>query len=113
MDKEIRNKQPVHKIILNQNRSEIIEEKFNFILMGGRVITNAVTQHKLFSAIIGKEERKISQKGESIIMAINRLNLRKYEIEYIILDEMITRSVETETITTVNSSLIYSKHDSK
>ncbi len=107
------NKRPIYKVSLNDNRSEFIDEQFTFILMGGRVIDNAVERDEFFTANLGKEERSLKRRGETIIHAINRYNFRKFEIEYIISKKRIVRSIETETIETIHSNLIYSKYDKK
>ena len=111
---EIKNKKALLHTIIENNKYKKVVEEFTIILSFNKILLNAVRQEELLR--IQDEttlyEKEIFIKGETILSAINRHNIRVHEIEYIIHNSTITRSVEDEVLITKQTNLIYSKHES-
>jgi len=110
MEKEIAQFRPIDVTTFNKKRIEKDVSSITFILNGGRVLKNIVLQDKAI-IFMDKSNTSIRTKGESIYEAINRLNLREHEIEYIIKDITNEKSIESSGIKIKRTELIYTYHE--
>lgn len=110
MEKNIAEFRPIDSIIFDGRRIEKSSSSITFILNGGRVLKNIVLQDR---TIVFKqnEQTNLRYNGESILIAINRLNLREHEIEYIIKDTINQKTIENSGLESKKTKLIYSYHE--
>jgi hypothetical protein len=117
MDKEVTSKRASRTIEITNERYEAIEESIDIAIIGRAILKDAVKKDEVTNIILDVPgmpktfKRTVGTRGENVFATLNRLNIREHEVDFIIVNRTVTRSIESESSETKGSTLIHSKHE--